>query len=195
LANKPRKMYGEDSLRVTQTPLKDLLVVELDVHGDERGFFVERFHEKKFSELGLPTHFPQDNHSRSTINVLRGLHCQYDEPQGKLVGVIRGKIWDVAVDIREKSDTFGQYFGIELDDISGKLLWVPPGFAHGFCVLSEGLTDVFYKTTSIYNPNSEIGIAWDDSDLCINWPVQNPVVSERDKKNISFADYKSAPKF
>jgi dTDP-4-dehydrorhamnose 3,5-epimerase len=182
-------------LKITPTPLPDLLVVELDVHGDERGFFVERFHEEKFGELGLPTHFPQDNHSRSAINVLRGLHAQHTEPQGKLVGVIRGKIWDVAIDIRKDSATFGKYFGIELDDVSGKLLWVPPGFAHGFCVLSEGLTDVFYKTTAVYNPGGEVGIAWDDPDLAIDWPVKNPVVSERDRKNISFAEYRNAARF
>jgi dTDP-4-dehydrorhamnose 3,5-epimerase len=178
-------------LKVTKTNLKDLLVVELDVHGDERGFFIERFHEQKYADLGLPTHFLQDNHSRSAPNVLRGLHLQYAPAQGKLVGVICGKIWDVAVDVRPDSPTLGQHFAIELDDISGKLLWVPGGFAHGFCTLSDDYTDVFYKTTATYNPASEVGIAWDDKELAINWPIKNPIISERDKKQDSFANYKS----
>jgi dTDP-4-dehydrorhamnose 3,5-epimerase len=182
-------------LKVITTPLPDLLVVELDLLGDSRGFFVERFHAEKFVELGLPADFPQDNHSRSGKDVLRGMHLQHTPAQGKLVGVIRGKIWDVAVDIRHKSPTFGKYFGIELDDTSGKLLWVPPGFAHGFCVLSEGLTDVFYKTTATYNPEGEIGIAWDDPELAIDWPVKNPIISERDKNQMSFAEYRLKPSF
>lgn len=180
-------------MKVTETPLKDLLVVELDVHGDERGFFIERFHREKFAELGLPTDFPQDNHSRSAPNVLRGVHCQHTPPQGKLVGVMRGRIWDVAVDIRPSSATFGKYFGIDLDDTNGKLLWVPPGFAHGFCVTSDDLTDVFYKTTAVYNPSGEAGIAWDDPELAIDWPVKNPIISERDKQQQSFAEYKQNP--
>lgn len=180
-------------MKISKTPLKDLLVVELDVHGDERGFFIERFQQEKFKELGLPTDFSQDNHSRSTKGVLRGLHCQHTPPQGKLVGVIRGKIWDVAVDIRPSSETFGQHFAIELDDMNGKLLWVPAGFAHGFCVLSEGLTDVIYKTTAIYNPQGEEGIAWNDPEININWPVENPIISDKDKNQKSFEEYKKAP--
>jgi len=180
-------------LKVTKTPLEGLLIVELDVHGDERGFFIERFHEDKFAELGLPNHFPQDNHSRSTKGVLRGLHCQHTPPQGKLVGAIRGRIWDVAVDIRPESPTFGQHFSIELDDINGKLLWVPAGFAHGFCVLSDGLTDVIYKTTATYNPQGESGIAWNDPELNVPWPVENPVISAKDQQQSSFAEYKKNP--
>jgi len=180
-------------LKVTKTPLEGLLVVELDVHGDERGFFIERFHEEKYRELGLPTHFPQDNHSRSAPNVLRGLHCQYAPAQGKLVGVIRGSIWDVAVDVRPDSPTFGQHFGIDLDDMSGKLLWIPGGYAHGFCVTSNDTTDVFYKTSAIYTPATEIGIAWDDPELAIDWPVEKPIISARDKEQQSFAEYKLNP--
>lgn len=180
-------------MEVSKTPLEGLLVVKLDVHGDERGFFIERFHAEKFKELGLPHDFLQDNHSRSTQNVLRGLHCQHTPAQGKLVGVIRGKIWDVAVDIRPDSKTFGQYFAIELDDTNGKLLWVPPGFAHGFCVLSEGLTDVIYKTTANYNPAGETGIAWDDPEINVKWPVENPIISAKDQNQQSFSQYKAAP--
>ncbi len=182
-------------MKVTKTHLEGLLVVELDFHGDERGFFVERFHEDKFKELGLPTDFPQDNHSRSAPNVLRGLHGQSDPApgQGKLVGVIRGKIWDVAVDIRPDSKTLGQYFGIELTDTNGKLLWVPPGFAHGFCITSDGLTDVMYKTTKTFNPKGEVGVRWDDPDFAIEWPVKNPIVSEKDQKLGSFKDYLKNP--
>lgn len=180
-------------MKILETPLKGLLVVELDFHGDERGFFVERFHEQKFAELGLPTHFPQDNHSRSAPNVLRGLHCQHTQPQGKLVGVITGSIWDVAVDIRPDSDTYGQHFGIDINDTSGRLLWIPAGFAHGFCVTSDKMTDVFYKTTAVFNPGGESGISWNDPELAINWPIKNPVISERDKNLLSFAEYKKNP--
>jgi len=180
-------------MKITKTPIKDLLVVELDVHGDERGFFMERFHSEKFAELGLPAHFPQDNHSRSAPNVLRGVHYQHTPAQGKLVGVIRGKIWDVAVDIRPDSPTFGQSFGIDLDDFSGKMLWIPPGFAHGFCVTSDSITDVLYKTSAVYNPKGEDGIAFDDPELAIDWPVKKPIISERDKNQQSFANYKKSP--
>jgi dTDP-4-dehydrorhamnose 3,5-epimerase len=180
-------------LKIQTTPLKDLLVVELDVYGDERGFFSEKFHKEKFAELGLPTEFSQDNHSRSSPNVLRGLHCQHTPPQGKLVGVIRGKIWDVAVDIRPDSKTFGKYFAIELDDISGKLLWIPAGFAHGFCVTSKDITDVYYKTTATYNASGEIGIAWNDAELNIDWPIKNPIISARDIDQQSFKNYKQNP--
>ena len=167
-------------MKIQKTPIKDLLIVELEVHGDERGFFVERFQKEKFAELGLPTDFPQDNHSRSAPNVLRGVHYQHTPAQGKLVGVVKGKIWDVAVDIRPNSTTFGEYFGIELDDVNGKLLWIPPGFAHGFCVLSNNVTDVYYKVTATYNPEGESGIAWNDPELNIDWPIKNPIISSRE---------------
>lgn len=180
-------------MKITETPLSGLVVVELDFHGDERGFFVERFQEEKFKALGLPTYFPQDNHSRSAPGVLRGVHFQYNPPQGKLVGVIRGKIWDVAVDVRPDSPTFGKYFGVELTDTNGRLLWVPPGFAHGFCVIGDETTDVLYKTSAIFNPAGEKGIAWNDPDLAIDWPVKNPIISERDQKQQSFREYREAP--
>lgn len=176
-------------MKVEKTPLEGVLVITLDMHGDERGFFVERFNAGKFNELGLPTNFVQDNHSRSSPGVLRGLHCQHTPPQGKLVGVVRGKIWDVAVDIRPNSPTLGQYFAIELTDMNGKLLWIPAGFAHGFCVLGDELADVFYKTTALYSPSGESGIAWNDPDFAINWPIQNATVSNRDKGLQSFKEY------
>lgn len=183
-------------MKITPTPLQGLAVVELDIYRDSRGFFVERFNEEKFGAYGLPTHYPQDNHSRSTPGVIRGLHCQHTPPQGKLVGVLHGRIWDVAVDIRADSPTFGQHFGIELSDENGKLLWIPAGFAHGFCVLGEENADVLYKVSALYNPNSETGIAWDDPDLAVTWPVKNPIVSERDQNLQSFAEYKlNSPKW
>lgn len=180
-------------MRITETPLKGLAVVELNVYRDTRGFFVERFNREKFAEHGLPVDFPQDNHSRSVPGVVRGLHCQHTPPQGKLVGALSGAIWDVAVDIRADSPTYGQHFGIELSGDNGKLLWIPAGFAHGFCVLGDQPADVMYKVSAIYNPGSETGIAWDDKDLAINWPVSNPIVSDRDQEQQSFATYKLNP--
>ncbi|MEK6580259.1 MAG: dTDP-4-dehydrorhamnose 3,5-epimerase [Bdellovibrionota bacterium] len=164
------------------TELKGLTVIELKIHGDARGFFVERFREDLFSKAGLPTEFVQDNHSRSGPGVLRGLHFQSSPPQGKLVGVTRGSIWDVALDIRANSPTYGKHFGLELSDMNGKLLWIPAGFAHGFCVLGEEPADVVYKVGSLYNPDTDRGIKWDDPALGIKWPLKNPVVSARDQK-------------
>lgn len=182
-------------MKVTKTNLEGLLVVELDIFGDERGFFVERFNIDKFKELGLPCSFAQINHSRSAPGVLRGLHCQYLPPQGKLVGVTRGKILDVAVDIRHKSPTYGQHFTIELSDSNGKLLWMPAGFAHGFCVIGEELTDVLYLTDNVYSPGHEAGIMWNDPDIGINWPVKNPTISVRDQKMPGFKEYSAGEKF
>lgn len=175
--------------------IPDLAVVELKLHGDARGFFVERFREDAFAAAGLPTVYKQDNHSRSAPGVLRGMHYQFDKPQGKLVGCVRGAIWDAVVDVRPSSPTYGKSFGVELSDVNAKLLWVPAGFAHGFCVLGDGVADVFYKVTEIYNPEGEKGIAWNDPDFGIQWPIQNPTVSARDQSQPSFADYKKAPRF
>jgi dTDP-4-dehydrorhamnose 3,5-epimerase len=180
-------------MKVTPLELKGLLLVELDVYGDHRGFFVERYNAKRFQEHGLPVEFPQINHSRSAPRVLRGLHYQHEPPQGKLVGVARGRIWDVAVDIRPGSPTFGRSVGVELSDTNGRLLWLPPGFAHGFCVLGEEPCDVLYEVSTLYNPKSEGGISWSDPELGIDWPLRDPVVSERDSKLQSFADYRKAP--
>lgn len=158
-----------------------LILVELEMHQDQRGFFVERFRQDLFTEAGIPHHFVQDNHSRSAPGVLRGLHYQANPEQGKLVGVIRGRIWDVAVDLRPTSPTYGKYFGVELSDLNGRLLWIPSGFAHGFCVLGDEPADVFYKVDAPYHPTAERGIIWNDPELAIEWPIQNPIISARDQ--------------
>lgn len=175
--------------------IEGLKRVELTRHGDNRGFFVERYQETKFREAGLPYAFKQDNHSRSAPGVLRGMHYQFDKPQGKLVGAIRGRIWDAVVDVRSGSTTYGEWYGTELSDENAALLWVPAGFAHGFCVLGDEPADVLYKVTEIYNPAGERGIAWNDPDFGVKWPIQNPTVSGRDQQQASFADYKKDPKF
>jgi dTDP-4-dehydrorhamnose 3,5-epimerase len=175
-------------MKLLPTPLPDLLLIQLDVHGDERGFFVERYHEEKLAALGLRERFVQDNHSRSAPGVVRGLHWQTAPPMGKLVGVTRGRIWDVAVDVRPGSPTRGKHFAVELSDLGGQLLWIPPGFAHGFCVLGSEPADLLYKCTALYNPQGEHGIRWDDPDLKIPWPVSSPTLSARDRALPSFAE-------
>lgn len=146
---------------------------------DARGFFLESFNRAQFAAAGLPIEFVQDNHSRSQLNVLRGLHYQSGKPQGKLVSVIRGKIFDVAVDIRRNSPTFGKWVSVILDDVKRQSLWIPPGFAHGFCAMSE-VVDVLYKCTDYYDPPSERGIPWNDPSLGIEWPAERPLLSEKD---------------
>lgn len=180
-------------MQVISCPLEGLLLVELKVHGDERGFFTERFNQQKFEEYGLPTTFVQDNHSRSQPGVLRGLHYQHSPAQGKLVGVTRGRVWDVAVDIRPDSPTFGQYYGVELSDMNGLLFWLPPGFAHGFCVLGDQPADMLYKVTGLYSPSGEGGFRYDDPDVAIRWPLENPTISARDTALPSFKDYAANP--
>lgn len=180
-------------MKVTDLELPGLRLVQLAVHGDKRGFFVERFNEATYKENGLPTRFAQDNHSRSAPGVLRGLHYQYSPAQGKLVGVVNGRIWDVVADIRPDSPTYGKTFGVELSDENGLMLWLPAGFAHGFCVLGEQTADVLYKVDNLYNAKSEGGIHWADPDLAIEWPVSNPTVSARDEELMSFAEYKKKP--
>jgi dTDP-4-dehydrorhamnose 3,5-epimerase len=163
-----------------RTELPEVLLITPRVFQDARGFFLESFNVERYDAAGLPTKFVQDNHSRSAINVLRGLHYQLNRPQGKLVGVVRGRIFDVAIDIRRGSPTFGQWIGVVLDDVTRQSLWIPPGFAHGFCALSD-VADVVYKCTDYYDPHSENGIRWDDPLLGISWPVSHPVVSEKDR--------------
>lgn len=188
-------------MKLTKCEIEGLVVVELDVYGDSRGFFVERFNEKKFKEASLPIYYPQDNHSRSAPGVLRGLHYQYAPAQGKMVGCVNGRIWDVAVDIRSDSPTYGKSFGVELSPENGKLLWMPPGFAHGFCVLGDKPADVMYKVTAQFNAEGEEGIKWDDPDFNVNWPLKDmvfdgsPTISERDQNLPSFSEYKNNPKF
>ncbi len=179
-------------MKATPLPLEGLLLIELDVHGDERGFFIERFNLTRFREIGLPVDFVQDNHSRSCPGVVRGLHYQRTPAQGKLVGVTRGRIWDVVVDIRPASTTCGQTCATELSDMNGRLLWVPPGFAHGFCVLGDTPADMLYKVNAPYNPDGEKGILWNDPALAIAWPISDPIVSRRDRVMPTWAEHCAA---
>ena len=180
-------------MKVTPLDLDGVFLIDLDVFEDERGFFVARYQVDQFREYGLPTEFVQDNHSRSRPGVMRALHFQHLPPQGKLVGVTRGRIWDVAVDIRTDSPTLGQHVGAELSDLNGRLLWIPAGFAHGFCVLGDEPADVLYKVDAPYNPRGEVGIIWNDPDLAIPWPIQPSILSARDRASLSFADYCANP--
>ena len=179
----PRRTHRahQTQMKITRLDIDGLLLIELDVHGDERGFFVERFNLERFRAAGLPTDFVQDNHSRSRPGVVRGLHYQHTPAQGKLVGVTRGRIFDVVLDIRPNSPTYGQTWSTELSDMNGRLLWIPPGFAHGFAVLGDTPADLFYKVDVPYNPDGEDGILWNDPALAIAWPVENPIVSARDQ--------------
>jgi dTDP-4-dehydrorhamnose 3,5-epimerase len=172
-------------MKVTPTAIPDVLLIEPKVFGDERGFFMESFNQKAFNECtGLDATFVQDNHSRSSKGVLRGLHYQLQQPQGKLVRVVRGAVFDVAVDIRKSSATFGQWVGLELSEQNQKQLWVPVGFAHGFLVLSDS-ADFLYKTTDYYAPVHERCIAWNDASLGVEWPSKNAiVVSAKDAQGV-----------
>ena len=180
-------------MEVTGCNISGLKIIQLDVKGDARGFFIERFHAGRFAEAGLPTDFLQDNHSRSAPGILRGLHYQHMPPQGKLVGVTRGAVWDVAVDIRPDSPTYGQHHAVELTGENGLLFWIPAGFAHGFCVLGNEPADMLYKVTAHYNAGGEGGIRYDNLELAIGWPLKNPVISERDSKQQSWQDYRKNP--
>lgn len=175
---------------VSANLIPDLKIIQPNIHRDDRGFFVERFNKKVFADLGLPTEYFQDNFSYSLPNVIRGLHYQNNPTQAKLVGCVRGKIWDVAVDIRVKSPTFGQHFGIELSGENGTLLYIPAGFAHGFCVLEGEPADVAYKVDNPYSKAGDGGIAFDDPHLSIKWPIKNPIVSDKDKSLPNFEEYK-----
>ncbi len=159
-----------------------MLLIELDVFGDARGYFMETWHARKYAELGLDVEFVQDNQSRSQRGVLRGLHYQLEQPQGKLVRVASGVVFDVAVDIRKGSPWFGQWVGTELSGEDQKQFYIPPGFAHGFCVLSES-ADFLYKCTGFYAPEFEHGILWNDPDIAIDWPGDNFLISGKDASN------------
>jgi dTDP-4-dehydrorhamnose 3,5-epimerase len=167
-------------LQVHDTHLKGVRLIIPRVFEDERGFFLETFNAGVFEECGLPVNFVQDNHSRSTRGVLRGLHYQYPTWQGKLVRVVSGEIFDVAVDIRPESPTYGQWYGVTLSGDNKHQLYIPPGYAHGFCVLSDTV-DVTYKCTALYNPSEDAGIRWNDPDIGIDWPISDPVVSAKDR--------------
>jgi dTDP-4-dehydrorhamnose 3,5-epimerase len=181
-------------VKVTEFKIKGPLLIEPKMVGDARGFFIERYRRDLFSELGLPD-FIQDNYSRSSQGVLRGLHYQYDRPQSKLVTVVSGVIYDVAVDIRRDSPTFGQHLHVQLDGDRPAWLWVPAGFAHGFEVLSSQGADVAYKVDAAYNPSGEGGILWNDPDLGIEWPIGKPTVSERDRQQVKWQQFAKEPKF
>ncbi len=174
-------------MRVTPTAIPDVLILEPKVFGDARGFFYESYNQKDFQDAtGLNVEFVQDNHSRSGKNVLRGLHYQIQQPQGKLVRVVQGAVFDVAVDLRKSSATFGQWVGAELSEENAKQMWVPPGFAHGFLVLSE-TADFLYKTTDYYCPEHERSIIWNDPDIAIKWPLNyEPSLSGKDKTANTF---------
>jgi dTDP-4-dehydrorhamnose 3,5-epimerase len=170
-------------MRVEETSVPGVLIIHSPVHGDARGFFTETFHEGHFERLGLVTHFAQDNQSRSSKGVLRGLHFQLHQPQGKLVRVASGSIFDVAVDIRRSSPNFGRWVGITLTAGDGQQVWIPEGFAHGFLVLSD-VADVVYKCTTLYHAESNRGIRWNDPDLGVQWPLepgQVPNLSQADR--------------
>lgn len=181
-------------MKVTKTPLNEVLIFEPKVFGDERGFFMETFRTDFFTEHTGSKPLVQDNHSKSVQGILRGLHYQLEQTQGKLVRVVQGSVFDVAVDLRQSSSTFGQWFGIELSALNNRQLWVPEGFAHGFYVTSE-TAEFVYKCTDYYHPQSEVSIQWDDPSLNIQWPLvnaQHPSLSAKDQVGMSFAE---APKF
>lgn len=169
-------------MKALPTRLPDVVVFEPQVFGDDRGFFLESWNSRTFAELGYDIAFVQDNHSRSASGVLRGLHFQRANPQGKLVRVVSGAVYDVAVDIRSGSDTFGQWVGVELSAVNRRMLWVPPGFAHGFLTLQDG-TDFLYKCTRFYDPADEGSIRWDDAAIGIDWPLngRDPLLSGKDR--------------
>jgi len=166
--------------RQLETQLDGVVLIEPEVHGDERGFLVETFRDNGWRELGVEVEFVQENHSRSGRGILRGLHFQTRPGQAKLVRCLRGLIWDVAVDLRRDSPTHRRWEGYELDDARHRQLFVPAGFGHGFCVLSDQ-ADVAYKLSSYYDPTTEAGIAWDDPDVRVEWPISEPILSERDR--------------
>ena len=168
-------------MNLTETSLPGVLLIEPKVFGDARGFFLESWNRRTFAERGLDIDFVQDNHSRSSRGVLRGLHYQLDDPQGKLVRVTQGRVFDVAVDMRRSSPHFGQWVGHELSADNHHMLWIPPGFAHGFLVLSES-ADFLYRTTAYYAPQWDRGVRWDDPDIGVEWPLEGvPVLSDKDR--------------
>ena len=177
-------------MEFTATQIPDVIVIDPVVYEDARGFFMETWQEKKFRDAGIDARFVQGNHSRSSIGVLRGLHYQVSQAQGKLIRVIQGEAFDVAVDIRKSSPTFGQWVGETLSAGNRKLIWIPPGFAHGFLILSE-IADFEYHTTNLYAPEHERTIHWNDPDLAIAWPLtegQVPLLSEKDEAGVFLKD-------
>jgi dTDP-4-dehydrorhamnose 3,5-epimerase len=178
-------------MKVARTALEDVLVVEPDVHSDDRGHFFEAWHRLRYAETGLPTDFVQDNFSFSRRGVLRGMHFQHPAAQGKLVFALEGEVYDVAVDIRVGSPTFGRWVGLTLSGQNRRQVWIPAGFAHGFCVTSDTAL-VGYKCTNFYAPGSEGCLIWNDADVAIRWPVSGPIVSAKDRAGRSLQELKRA---
>jgi dTDP-4-dehydrorhamnose 3,5-epimerase len=175
-------------MEIQPTSIPDLVIIDPLVHGDVRGFFLETYHRRKFADAGITSEFVQDNLSRSRRGILRGLHYQIRRPQGKLVSVLAGEVFDVAVDLRRSSPTFGHWFGAKLTAESHRCLYIPPGCAHGFYVLSES-ADFFYKCTDFYVPEHERTLSWSDPALAINWPLEgDPVLSEKDQRGVLLED-------
>ena len=174
-------------MHVVPTEIPEVLLVQPDVHADGRGFFLETYHADKYRAHGINGPFVQDNHSLSAIGTLRGLHLQLERPQGKLVRVIEGEIYDVAVDVRRGSPTFGRFVAVTLTAENFRQCYMPPGFAHGFCVITP-VAQVEYKCTDLYDPASEIGIAWNDPAIGIPWPVREPILSARDSSHPTLAE-------
>ncbi len=178
-------------MKVTRARISDILIIEPERFTDQRGFFLEAYHAERYKANGITREFVQDNHSRSQKGVLRGLHFQHPWDQGKLIYVPRGRIFDVAVDIRRGSPSFGKWVGVELSDQNGKQIYIPEGFAHGFCVLSDE-ADVIYKCTALYNPEYEHGVLWCDPDIGIKWPISEPILSDKDKRNPILRDIQAS---
>jgi len=166
-------------MKTVKCHLQGILQIEPDIYQDERGFFLESFQKERYAKVGITEEFVQENHSRSTKNVLRGLHFTRKKPQSQIVTVIRGEIFDVVVDIRVDSPTFGKWFGTELSDKGHRQIYMPHGFAHGFCVLSE-YADMHYQVSQYYDPNDESGILWNCKKIDIRWPISNPCISQKD---------------
>ena len=173
-------------MRFLDTPLEGIILIEPDVHEDQRGYFLELYHADKYAKAGLPSRFVQDNFSKSVYGALRGLHYQRRQPQGKLVTAMEGKIFDVAVDIRPGSPSFGRWYGVELSAENKRQVYIPPGFAHGYCVLSE-TASVMYKCTEFYVPDDEGGIIWNDPGIDIAWPITAPFLSSKDQRHATLA--------
>jgi dTDP-4-dehydrorhamnose 3,5-epimerase len=174
-------------MQVIDTAIADVKIIEPRVFGDERGFFLETFQAERYADAGIRLPFVQDNHSRSAKGVLRGLHFQKTRPQGKLVRVVRGTVFDVAVDIRKNSPTYGKWAGVTLSEENKTQFWIPPGLAHGFVVLSD-LADFEYKCTDYYFPDDEGCLIWNDPEIAIDWPVESPLLSGKDQQGLTLAE-------
>ena len=174
-------------MRVVPTEIPGVLIIEPEVFADGRGFFMETYHAARYREHGIDGPFVQDNHSRSVAGTLRGLHLQVRRPQGKLVRVVEGEVYDVCVDVRRGSPTFGRWVGVTLSAENVRQCYVPPGFAHGFCVLTP-VAQVEYKCTDLYDPGGEVGVAWNDPALAIPWPVREPILSARDQRHPTLSE-------